>query len=63
LLLAHKILIIAALVLSALLLLWGGIHWLARGEGDARVVFFLGALALPLGTLYARKLWRSPPIH
>lgn len=57
----HKILICAALVLSLFMLAWGWAHW-RRGEPDAWVVFVLGALALCAGSLYARKLWRNPPI-
>lgn len=61
LLVAHKILVCAALGLAALMLAWGAVYW-RRGEQDAWVVFFLGAFGLGAGSLYARRLWRNPPI-
>jgi hypothetical protein len=62
LLLAHKILITAALVLALVLVAWGAVH-AHRGEPGAWGVFALGLAMLPTGALYLRKLRRDPPIH
>ncbi len=59
---AHKILIGAALMLSVVLIIWGVVHG-RRGEPGAWAVLALGAVMLPLGALYLRKLFRSPPLR
>ena len=60
---AHKILISATLVLAVVLIVWGAVHGLARHEPGAWTAFALGAVMLPAGALYLRKLWRNPPIR
>ncbi len=62
LLLWHKILVSAALALCLVLIAWGIVHSLVRHESGAWVPMALGALMLPPGVLYLRKLFRSPPI-
>jgi hypothetical protein len=59
---AHKILISAAIVLGAILILWGLVH-ANRGQEGAWGVFALGVVVLPLGLVYLRKLIRNPPIR
>jgi 1,4-dihydroxy-2-naphthoate octaprenyltransferase len=60
---AHRILVSAALALAVVLVAWGAVHGLVRHEPSARAVFVLGLVALPVGLLYLRKLWRNPPLH
>jgi len=62
LLLAHKILISAALGLAVILAVWGLVHG-RRGEPGAWGVFALGLGVLPVGLLYLRKLIRNPPLR
>ncbi len=56
---AHKILVSAFLGLAVVLILWGIRH---RGQPNAWVAIAIGAVALPAGALYLRKLYRSPPV-
>lgn len=60
---AHKILIVAALTLSVVLLVWGVVHGAARHESFAWPVAAVGALGIPLTAVYLRKLKRNPPIR
>jgi hypothetical protein len=57
---AHKILVGAALGLSAILVVWGLSN---RGQPGAYLVLALGAAALLPGALYLRKLRKNPPIR
>jgi NhaP-type Na+/H+ or K+/H+ antiporter len=63
LLLWHKILVSATLVLCVVLIIWGAVHWFGRHEPNAWIPMALGAVMLPTGALYLRKLFRSPPIR
>jgi hypothetical protein len=56
---AHKILVVAFLILSVVLVVWGVGH---RSLPNAWVAIVIGAGVLPFGLLYLRKLYRSPPI-
>ena len=56
---AHKILVSACLALAAILILWGVRH---REQPHAWVAIAIGAVALPVGALYLRKLFRAPPL-
>jgi len=58
----HKILVAAALVLAALCVAWGALHWIARREPGAWMVFAVGLVAGVAGGLYFRKLRKNPPI-
>ncbi len=58
----HKLLIVFALLLSVVLIAWGSVHWIARREPGAWVVFFVGVCAAIAGSLYFRKLRKNPPI-
>jgi hypothetical protein len=60
---AHKILITAGLVLATVMVAWGAVHALGRGEPGAWVVFALGVVAVPAALLYLRKLRVNPPIR
>ena len=60
---AHKILVIAWLVLCAVMIAWGVVHGVLRREPQAWIPLALGAAALPPGALYLRKLYRTPPIR
>jgi len=59
---AHKILVSAALVLGALLVVWGVVHGIVRHEPNAWISLAIGVVVVPLGALYLRKLYRNPPI-
>jgi len=56
---AHKILVGACLGLALILILWGIAH---RAQPHAWVAIAIGAVVLPTGALYLRKLFRSPPL-
>ncbi len=60
---AHKILVMAWLLLCAAMIAWGAVHGIARHERNAWLPLALGAAALPPGALYLRKLYRKPPIR
>jgi hypothetical protein len=60
---AHKILVGAATSLGVVLLAWGAVHALQRGERQGWPALALGAAMLPLGLLYLRKLRKNPPIR
>ncbi|HEX2569992.1 MAG TPA: hypothetical protein VH877_10585 [Polyangia bacterium] len=60
---AHRILISAAIVLGAILIVFGIVHGGLRHEPTGWVAFGLGCVALPIGLLYLRKLFRNPPIR
>ncbi|HZS36443.1 MAG TPA: hypothetical protein VFF06_06440 [Polyangia bacterium] len=60
---AHKILVSAWLVLCAVMIVWGVVHAVLRREPHAWMVLAMGAVALPPGALYLRKLYRTPPIR
>jgi hypothetical protein len=60
---AHRVLISAAIGLSAILVVWGVVHGVVRHEPPGWVALGLGLVALPAGTLYLRKLYRNPPIR
>jgi hypothetical protein len=63
LLVVHRILITAAIVLGGLLVVWGIVHGLVRHEPGALYVMGLGLVVLPLGAIYLRKIRRDPPIQ
>jgi hypothetical protein len=57
----HKILVVSALALGLLMVAWGA-RALVRHEPGGLEVALIGALALVAGSLYLRKILRSPPI-
>lgn len=59
---AHKILVGFAIALALVLILWGCEHALVRHQPYAWVALVLGAVMLPIGILYLRKLYRHPPV-
>lgn len=59
---AHRILISAAILLGAILIVWGIVHGGLRHQPAGWVALGLGSVALPVGVLYLRKLFRNPPI-
>ena len=60
---AHRILISAAVLLGGILVIWGIVHGALRHESAGWVALGLGSVALPIGALYLRKLFRNPPIR
>jgi hypothetical protein len=60
---AHKILVIAWLLLCVAMIAWGAVHGLVRHQPNAWWPLVLGAAALPPGVIYLRKLYREPPIR
>jgi hypothetical protein len=58
----HKTLVIFALLLAVVLIAWGSVHWIARHEEGAAVVFFVGVIAAIAGALYYNKIRKNPPI-
>lgn len=59
----HRVLIGFALALAVVLVVWGAIHGPGRGQSAGWVALGLGAVALPLGGLYLRKIIIRPPIR
>jgi hypothetical protein len=59
----HRVLISAAALLALILIVWGLVHGLRRGEDAGWVALGIGAVALPLLSLYLVKVIRNPPIR
>ncbi len=57
---AHKILVVAWLVLCVAMIAWGARH--ARDGRGGWIPLALGAAALPAGAVYLRHLYRRPPL-
>jgi hypothetical protein len=57
----HKILVVSAIALGLLMVAWGA-RALARHEQGGLEVILVGAAALVAGSIYLRKILRTPPI-
>ena len=59
----HRLLIGAALALAIVLVLWGAVHGVTRGEPGGWVALLVGGVAAPACALYLRKILLRPPIR